>query len=147
MRWKRRYSHGNLCFFCFSACFIYIGSGGVIARKTYADFWLGILENRGVFYFILMGLLAILCIAGVITFFRNRSSNYWWRWIYLFGGSYVLFDLFAIAVGLDLWNELLLWMFDVNSPYWNIIWGFFVLLGGFVFVLGMKLLRQSREKN
>ena len=134
-------------FFLFFGLFHLHRIWGLIDRKTYADFWLGILENRGVFYFILMGLLAILCIAGVITFFRNRSSNYWWRWIYLFGGSYVLFDLFAIAVGLDFWNELLLWMFDVNSPYWNSIWGFFVLLGGFVFVLGMKLLRQSREKS
>lgn len=134
-------------FFLFFGLFHLHRIWGLIDRKTYADFWLGILENRGVFYFILMGLLAILCIAGVITFFRNRSSNYWWRWIYLFGGSYVLFDLFAIAVGLDFWNELLLWMFDVNSPYWNIIWGIFVLLGGFVFVLGMKLLRQSREKS
>ena len=134
-------------FFLFFGLFHLHRIWGVIDRKTYADFWLGILENRGVFYFILMGLLAILCIAGVITFFRNRSSNYWWRWIYLFGGSYVLFDLFAIAVGLDFWNELLLWMFDVNSPFWNIIWGFFVLLGGFVCVLGMKLLRQSREKS
>ena len=134
-------------FFLFFGLFHLHRIWGMIDRKTYADFWLGILENRGVFYFILMGLLAILCIAGVITFFRNRSSNYWWRWIYLFGGSYVLFDLFAIAVGLDFWNELLSWMFDVNSPYWNIIWGFFVLLGGFVFVLRMKLLRQSREKS
>lgn len=134
-------------FFLFFGLFHLHRIWGLIDRKTYADFWLGILENRGVFYFILMGLLAILCIAGVITFFRNRSSNYWWRWIYLFGGSYVLFDLFAIAVGLDFWNELLLWMFDVKSPYWNIIWGFFVLLGGFVFVLGRKLLRQSREKS
>ena len=134
-------------FFLFFGLFHLHRIWGMIDRKTYADFWLGILENRGVFYFMLMGLLAILCIAGVITFFRNRSSNYWWRWIYLFGGSYVLFDLFAIAVGLDFWNELLLWMFDVNSPFWNIIWRFFVLLGGFVFVLGMKLLRQSREKS
>ena len=134
-------------FFLFFGLFHLHRIWGLIDRKTYADFWLGILENRGVFYFILMGLLSILCIAGVITFFRNRSSNYWWRWIYLFGGSYVLFDLFAIAVGLDFWNELLLWMFDVKSPYWNIIWGFFVLLGGFVFVLGRKLLRQSREKS
>ena len=88
-------------FFLFFGLFHLHRIWGLIDRKTYADFWLGILENRGVFYFILMGLLAILCIAGVITFFRNRSSNYWWRWIYLFGGSYVLFDLFAIAVGLD----------------------------------------------
>ena len=71
-------------------------------------------------------------------------SNYWWRWIYVFGGIYVLFDLFAIAVGLDFWNNLLLWMFDVKSPYWNVIWSFFILLGGFVFALGICLLRQRK---
>ena len=56
------------------------------------------------------------------------------------GGIYVLFDLFAIAVGLEFWNRLLLWMFDANSTYWNVVWLFFILLGGFVFLLGIKLL-------
>lgn len=58
----------------------------------------------------------------------------------------MLFDLFAIAVGLKFWNRLLLWMFDVNSIYWNVVWLFFVLLGGFVFVLGIKLLIQNFRK-
>ena len=63
-----------------------------------------------------------------------------------FGGSYLLFDLFAIATGLEIWNELLLFMFDVNSPYWNIVWGFFILLGAFVFGLGVKLIKHGRMK-
>ena len=115
---------------------------GLIDRNSYAGFWMSVLENKGLFYFVLMGILAMLCILGVVTFVQNRHNNYWWRWIYLFGGSYVLFDLFAIAVGLEFWNRLLLWMFDVNSIYWNAVWLFFVLLGGFVFVLGIKLLIQ-----
>lgn len=94
-----------------------------------------------------MGSLAILCVFGIITFFKNRKNNYWWRWIYVFGGIYVLFDLFAIAVGLKFWNKLLLRMFDVHSPYWNIVWSFFIFLGGFVFVLGIKLLRQRKNKS
>ena len=57
----------------------------------------------------------------------------------------MLFDLFAIAIELEFWNNLLFFMFDVNSPYWNIIWGFFILLGAFVFGLGVKLLKQSRN--
>ena len=57
----------------------------------------------------------------------------------------MLFDLFAIAVGLDFWNKLLLWMFDVQSPYWNVIWSFFILLGGFVFALGIYLLIQRKR--
>lgn len=118
---------------------------GLIDRNSYAEFWMKLLENKGLLYFILMGVLAALCVIGVITFFQNRNNNYWWRWIYLFGGFYVLFDLFAIAVGLEFWNKLLLWMFDVNLIYWNVIWSFFVLLGGFVFVLGFKLWIQRKR--
>lgn len=88
----------------------------------------------------LMGLLAVLCLAGVATFFRNWGRNPWWRWIYLFGGSYVLFDLLAIAAGLSFWYSLLAWMFDVTSPCWNFLWGFFVLLGGASAALGLSLL-------
>ncbi len=58
-------------------------------------------DTKGSLYFGLMGLLAVLCLAGVATFFRNWGRNPWWRWIYLFGGSYVLFDLLAIAAGLS----------------------------------------------
>jgi len=58
----------------------------------------------------------------------------------------LLFDLFAIATELEMWNELLLFMFDVNSPYWNMVWGFFILLGAFVFGLGIRLLIKRRTK-
>lgn len=117
---------------------------GLIDRDSYAVFWIDALKNKGLFYFALMGILSILCILGIITFFKNLNNNYWWRWIYLFGGVYVLFDLFAIAIGLEFWNKLLLWMFDVTSIYWNIVWAFFILLGAFVFVLGIKLLMQRK---
>lgn len=119
---------------------------GLIDRISYAEFWMGLLEQKGIIYFGLMGILAVLCVLGIITFFKNRRSNYWWRWIYLFGGAYVLFDLFAIAIGLEIWHKLLLLMFDVNSQYWNAIWSMFILLGGFVFVLGIKLLAQRKRQ-
>lgn len=118
---------------------------GLIDRNSYAEFWIGVLEDKVLFYFLLMGLLSVLCVLGMMTFARYWNRNYWWRWIYLFGGAYVLFDLFAIAVGLDFWNKLLLWMFDVKSPYWNVVWSFFILLGGFVFTLGIYLLRQRKR--
>ncbi len=57
-----------------------------------------------------------------------------------------MFDLFAIATGLKLWHELLLKMFDISSPYWNIIWLTFVLLGGAVFILGLILLKKLKSK-
>lgn len=93
-----------------------------------------------------MGVLFFLCILGIITFFKNLHNNYWWRYIYLFGGVYVLFDLFAIATGLKFWHELLLKMFDISSPYWNVIWSMFVLLGGAVFILGIILLKKMKSE-
>lgn len=117
----------------------------LIDRNSYAGFWMSILENKGLFYNVLMGILALLCILGIITFVRNWRDNYWWRWIYLFGGAYVLFDLFAIAFRLKFWKRLLLWMFDVDSIYWNAVWLFFILIGCFVLVLGIKLLIQRNR--
>ncbi len=53
----------------------------------------------------------------------------------------MIFDLFAIATGLEFWRKLLVAMFDVTAPYWNLLWGGFIALGGFVFVLGCSLLK------
>ena len=63
------------------------------------------------------------------------------------GGSYLLFDLFAIAAGLDFWRELILMMFDTTSRYWNAVWTGFILLGGAVFLLGLKLLADYHKQN
>lgn len=113
---------------------------GLIDRKSYADFWIRIMEDRGWFYFLLMGILAVLCILGIKTFIKNLNHNYWWRWIYVFGGGYVLFDLFAILTGWKLWHELIIRMYDVTAFYWNLLWFMFILLGGVIFILGIKLL-------
>lgn len=117
---------------------------GLLDRASYAVFWTSVLENKGIIYFALMGILAVLCVVGMITFVKNRRNNGWWRWIYLFGGAYLLFDLFAIAVDLKFWHKLLLWMFDTTSVYWNVVWLFFVLLGAFSFVVGCKLLLERK---
>ena len=127
-------------FFLFFGAFHLHRVWGLADRESYAAFWLGVLTQKGPLHFGLMGLLAVLCLAGVATFFRNWGRNPWWRWIYLFGGSYVLFDLLAIAAGLSFWHSLLAWMFDVTSPCWNFLWGFFVLLGGASAALGLSLL-------
>lgn len=120
---------------------------GLMDRIKYANFWLEIMNNRGLLYFSLMGILSVLCIAGIIVFFKNKSKNYWWRWIYIFGGGYVLFDLFAILIKLEIWNKLLLFMFDTESIYWNYVWGFFVIIGVLSTYLGLhiiKLMKQCR---
>ena len=131
-------------FFLFFGVFHLHRIWAIIDRVSYASFWMGILENKGWPYFVLMGLLAGLCVIGIVTFIRERGHNFWWRWIYIGGGSYVLFDLFAIATGMKMWADLLAKMFDVNSPYWNVVWGFFIVLGGLVFVLGLSLLKNRK---
>lgn len=118
---------------------------GLIDRQTYADFWVKTLESKGVLYYLFMGILAALCIWGIRTFLKNRHNNFWWRWIYIFCGGYLLFDLFAIATGLGFWHELILKMYDIYAPYWNVIWISFILLGGFSFTLGVKLLLVRKK--
>lgn len=133
-------------FFLFFGVFHLHRIWGLIDRESYSDFWIGILEQKGLLYYSIMCVLAGLCILGVITFFKNIHNNYWWRWIYFFGGSYVLFDLFAIATGLDFWNELLMKMFDTSASYWNMLWSGFILMGGAVFALGISLLIERKKQ-
>ena len=127
-------------FFIFFGLFHLHRIWALIDRSSYAAFWTEIMENKGVLYYLIMGLLACLCVLGIITFIRERKANYAWRWIYLFGGAYVLFDLTAIAAELEKWKKLLAVMFDTASPYWNAVWLFFILLGAAVFTLGIRLL-------
>ncbi|MGO5050963.1 hypothetical protein ACTQ6A_00350 [Lachnospiraceae bacterium LCP25S3_G4] len=114
-------------------------------KSSYAQFWLDILNNKGIFYFALMGILAFLCIAGIAVFMSNRGKNYRWRWIYIFGGGYVIFDLFAIAIKLEIWHKLLLVMFDINNSFWYVLWGGFVLVGLLSFVLGIHILKKYEQ--
>ena len=118
---------------------------GLFDREAYVVFWIAVMERKNWFYFLLLGILAILCVLGIVVFLKNLHHNYWWRWIYVFGGGYVLFDLFAIATGWEFWRQLILRMFDVNAPYWNLLWLLFILMGGAVFLLGMKLLMADKE--
>ncbi len=116
-------------------------------RRSYASFWIGIMQNKGIEYFLIMGILAALCIIGICTFIKNKGHNYWWRWIYLFGGCYLLSDLFAIAAEIKLWEQLIALMFDISSPYWNVIWSLFIIIGGLSLALGIYLLyKRSHQK-
>lgn len=118
---------------------------GILDRESYADFWINIMNEKGLLYYTLMGILAVLCILGIATFIKNFRHNYWWRWIYIFGGSYLLFDLFAIATGLKYWKQLLIAMFNTEATYWNLLWGTFIILGVSVFILGLILLKKRND--
>lgn len=134
-------------FFIFFGVFHLHRIWGLIDRKSYADFWIDVLQEKGLIYYSLMALLSILCILGIITLLKDIKHNFWWRWIYLFGGGYLLFDLFAIATGIRFWHDLLLKMFDISSPYWNTIWSAFILLGAAAFTLGIRLLLKRKRAN
>ena len=118
---------------------------GLLDRESYAAFWLGVLTERGVFYWTLMAALGGMCLLALALFFRCFRERCWWRWVYLFGVGYVLFDLFAIAADLPFWHRLLTAMFDTAAWYWNWLWSAFVVLGGACLLLGICLLRQRRR--
>ena len=134
-------------FFLFFGVFHLHRIWALVDRESYASFWLGVMESKGLVFFLLMGILSVLCILGIVTFIKEKGRNDWWRWIYLCGGLYLLFDLFAIAAGLDFWQRLLNKMFDTQAVYWNLVWGFFILLGGLAFALGIVLLFRRRNQN
>ncbi len=119
---------------------------GLVDRTGYADFWLSSMESKGWLYFGLMGIMATLCIIGIVIFLKNRKQNEWWRWFYLIGGGYVMFDLFAIYIELDLWKTLLSAMFDTKAPYWNILWGPFIALGVVSFGIGTSLIKKIIDR-
>lgn len=133
-------------FFLFFGIFHLHRIWGLVDRSGYSSFWLSIMNNRGWLYFVLMGLLTTFCVMGIVTFVKNLGHNYWWRWIYLFGGAYLLFDLFAISVRLSFWERLLYWMYDVTNPYWNVLWGTFIGLGVFSSVIGISILRKLLQR-
>lgn len=62
-------------FFIFFGLFHMHRIWGLIDRQGYADFWLGILAEKGVLYFALMGLLAVLCVCGMVVFFRHLKTT------------------------------------------------------------------------
>ena len=131
-------------FFVFFGIFHLHRIWGLIDRAAYSKFWLTILEQKGIFYYSIMGVLVLLCLMGIFTFFRNIHHNPWWRWIYLLGGGYVPFDLFCIALELEFWRRLLLAMFNTSAPYWNLLWSTFIIMGAACLIWGIVLFSKRK---
>ena len=121
-------------FFIFFGLFHMHRIWALFDRAAYASFWMGTMNDRGAAYFGIMGLLGILCILGIVTFFRERNSL-----------NSTIQKKFL--TGMPFWHTLLASMFDTASPYWNAVWGFFILLGIGVFVLGIKLLSLRKQQH
>ena len=54
-------------FFIFFGLFHLHRIWGLINRSSYAQFWIGILETKGLFYFVLMGILALLLWSSIFV--------------------------------------------------------------------------------
>ena len=73
----------------------------------------------------------------------------WEPWFFLFFGVFHLHRIWALIDRegyASFWQKILDFMFDTQSPYWNFIWGFFILLGGFVFALGIRLIGKRKNE-
>lgn len=133
-------------FFLFFGIFHLHRVWGLVDRQAYSEFWIHTMAQKGEIYYLLMGVLAIQCMMGIVTFIRHPRDDCWWRWVYLFGGGYVLFDLIMIATEQVFWQKLILKMFDVDFPYWNALWLSFVILGAASFILGIWLILKYKKK-
>jgi len=145
MKIKSRVYWYEAIFFLFFGVFHLHRIWGLFDKNGYATYWLFVMKDKDIIYYLLMIILITLCIVGIIVFIKSKSNNYWWRWIYIFGAGYVLFDISAITLEISWWNSLLQFMFDVNNPYWNIIWGLFILMGLLSFVLGLYIFKLNKQ--
>lgn len=57
-------------FFLFFGLFHLHRVWALVDREAYADFWMGVMAEKGAFYYGLMGLLTVLCLLGIGVFFK-----------------------------------------------------------------------------
>lgn len=75
-------------------------------------------------------------------------------WVFIFFGDFIYIGFGDLSTespmrisGLEFWRELILKMFDISASYWNVLWGFFIVLGGLSLALGIYLLRRKLQKS
>jgi len=117
-----------------------------IDSKSYNEFWLNILESRGPFLFVLGFLLLIISIIVILYFIKNIKDIKWWRWIYLFGGIYLIIDNILNLLNNDFIKNVIIKMYTIKQPYYSILWGLFLVLGIFCIIIS-KYLWDYTEKN
>jgi uncharacterized membrane protein len=116
-------------FFLFFGLFHIHRIWAFIDSKTYNTFWLNILDSRGAFLFILGSLLLIMSIIVILYFIKNFKDKKWWRWIYLFGGIYLVMDTVLNLLNNNFIKNVVIKMYTVEQPYYSILWGLFIVLG------------------
>jgi len=91
-------------------------------------------------------IILLLSIFAILTFIINFKNNKWWRWIYLFGGIYLLFDSILNLLNVKFMMNIVNYMFTAPNPQFNIIWGFFIILGLFCIILSIYLWKYKEDK-
>ena len=123
-----RYKWESL-FFLFFGLFHIHRIWAFIDAQSYNSLWLNILENRNTFFYILGILLIIITVIAILFFIKEYKSKKWWRWIYLFGGTYVLIDSILNLLNINIMKNIIMKMYTLKQPYYNILWIIFIIIG------------------
>ena len=132
-------------FFCIFGLFHIHRIWAFINAKGYNVFWLNVLRNKNIFFYILgiiLVSLAIIALAFFVKFFKEKK---WWRWIYLFGGIYVLIDCILNLLDNNFMAYVVMKMYTLKQPFYNILWSFFILVGIICMIFSKYLWSYSNE--
>jgi len=77
---------------------------------------------------------------------KYYKEKKWWRWIYLFGGTYVFFDSILNLFNSNFIKHIVIKMYTLKQPYYNILWGFFVVLGIICIMISRYLWNYSDNR-
>jgi hypothetical protein len=133
-------------FFLFFGLFHIHRIWAFIDSNSYNKFWLELLANRGTSFFILGLLLFILTITVIIYFIKNFKNRKWWRWIYLFGGIYVIIDIILNLFNNNFIKNIVIKMYTLEQPYYSILWGLFITLGIVCIIISKYLWNYNDTK-
>jgi uncharacterized membrane protein len=133
-------------FFLFFGLFHIHRIWAFIDSKSYNNFWLGLLGNRGPSFFFLGILLIIVSIIVILYFLKNYKAKKWWRWIYLLGGIYVSIDSILNLLNNNFIKNVVIKMYTVEQSYYYILWGLFILLGMVCIIICIYLWNYNDSK-
>ena len=132
-------------FFVFFGLFHIHRIWAFIDVEAYNVFWLNVLKNRNLFFYILGIILVPLAIVAIAFFVKYFKEKKWWRWIYLFGGIYVLIDCILNLLDNSFMTYIVIKMYTLKQPFYNILWGFFILVGIICIIISKYLWSYSNE--
>ena len=118
-----------------------------IDAKSYNGFWLNVLENRGTFFYIFGVLFCMMSIIVIFYFLKKIKDKKWWRWIYLFGGTYFLIDNILNLLNNNFIKNVIIRMYTLQQPYYSILWGLFILLGIICIIISKYLWNYDDTKH